>query len=109
MSKTDIHMFGNGHRENIVFTVNAGISVKCHFKVSGNDTATNKYFNLDQFAKKIHIIPSIAASMTKINNQTLKSPRTLSVAGNVFREGIEWGTLTVRADSNSTTFEIYAS
>ncbi len=47
--------------------------------------------------------------MTKINNQTLKSPRTLSVAGNVFREGIEWGTLTVRADSNSTTFEIYAS
>lgn len=109
MQKELFSLFGNGHRENIIFTINAGVSVTLHFKDDGTDTASDKYFNLGSQAKKVHIMVDNAASMTHIENNALKSPRTLSVGGNSYSIGIEWNTIIVRADSDSTTFEVYAS
>ena len=108
-AKMFISKFGNSRRDNIIFTLDAGESAPCHFKENGNDTATDKYWNLGSEAKRVNILPDIVATMTHINNQELKSPRTLTVGGTSFREGIEWKTITVRADQDSTTFEIYAS
>ena len=109
--KDEYHMFGNGKRENIVFTLDAGETVTCHFRAKGNDNADDKYFNLGNTAKKVRIIVDLAATMTHIQNRALKSPITLSVGGNVYGKngGIEWNTITVRAEVASTTFEIYAS
>ncbi len=105
-----ISLFGNGHRDNIGFTINATDEVVLHFNSSGGNTATDKFFNLRQAAKKVHIIVNKVATIIKINNQTLTTPMTLGTdVANVFREGIEWGTITVAADSNATTFETYAS
>ncbi len=109
--KEDFYMFGNGRRENIIFTLNAAATVICHFKSNGNDTAIDKYFELRDFAKKVRIIVDNAATITHINSRALKSPITLSVGGNVYGKngGIEWGTIKVRSDIASTTFEVYAS
>jgi len=110
VQKELFHMFGNGKQDNIVFTIDAGDTVTCHFKEkSGSDSATDKYFNLGSEAKKVHILVDKAATITHMNNHELKSPRTLSIGGNVHRDGIEWGSIVVRADSDSTTFEVYAS
>lgn len=103
-------LFGNGRRENIIFTLNAGESATCHFKDSGSDTDTDKYFDLRSEAKKVAITANKIATITHINNQQLKSPRTLGTAAvNTFSSGIEWGTMVVRSDLDSTVFEIYGS
>ena len=107
--KIVIGQFGNGHRQNIAFTLNAGESVICHFKASGNDNATNKYFDLRQFAHKVAITLNLAAAITHINGIELKSPRTIPTGGLIFRDGIEWGKITVKADQAATSFEVYAS
>ena len=109
--KDDIYMFGNSKRDNIIFTINAGVTVTCFFRSNESDTASEKYFNLGDTAKKVRIIVDNAATITHIQSRELKSPITLSVGGNVYGKngGIEWNTIKVRADSDSTTFEIYAS
>ncbi len=105
------YMFGNGRQENIVFTLDAGKSVTCHFGKHNDDTdtETDKYFNIRDTAKKVHILPDIASTMTHVNGVELKSPRTLTVGGIRFGRGIRWSTITVRADQDSTTFEVWAS
>ncbi len=109
MTIEHVHMVGNSKRENIIFTLNAGKTVKCHFKSSGVDTADDKYYDLGDSAKKVRIMVDNAATITHINNKALKSPITLTVGGNPYREGIQWMTITLRADLDSTTFEVYAS
>ncbi len=111
MSLEHIYMVGNSKRENIVFTINAGKTVTCNFRTNLGDTTDDKYFNLGNTAKKVRIIVDNAATITHIQNRALKSPITLSVGGNVYGKngGIEWNTIKVRADIDSTTFEIYAS
>ena len=104
-----VGQFGNGHRENIIFTLNAGESVTCNFRDSGADTATNKYFDLGSEAKKVAITVGKAAAITHIGGQELKSPRTIPTGGLVHKNGIEWSKITVRADQDATTFEVYAS
>ena len=103
-------LFGNGHRENIIFTVNSGESVTLNFKDSGTDSATEKYYALTSQAKKVAITTNKVASITHIDGVELKYPRTLGTATmNTFSSGIEWSKITVRADLDSTTFEVYAS
>lgn len=102
--------FGNGHRDNVDFTINAGESVTLHFKENGIDTATDKYYNIRSEAKRVEIIVNQIATITHINNQQLKAPKRLGTdASNVFTRGIEWPKITVRADVASTSFEVYAS
>lgn len=103
-------LFGNGHRDNIIFTLNAGESMTLNFKDSGIDTSSDKYYNLTNTAKKVGITVNNVASITHIGNQELKSPRTLGTAAmNSFSFGIEWTKITVYADVDATVFEIYAS
>jgi len=105
-----ISLFGNGKRENIGFTINAGVSVTLYFKDSGTDSDSDKYFNLGSEAKKVSITNNKIATITHINNKELKTPRTLGTANaNNFSSGIEWGSIIVAADQDATTFEVYAS
>jgi hypothetical protein len=102
--------FGNGHRDNKVFTMNLGESMTLYFKDAGTDTATTKYYNLKSEAKQVQIVVNKIATITHIDNQELSFPKTLGTAtANVFTRGIEWGKITVRADQNATSFEVYAS
>ncbi len=102
--------FGNGHRDNIIFQLDAAESVTCHFQVSGIDTATDKYWNLGKFAKKVSVRLNKVASITHIGGVALKSPITLgTTAANVWTRGIEWESITVKSDQASTNFEVYAS
>lgn len=102
--------FGNGKRDNIIFILGAGESVTCHFKASGTDTVTNKYFDLRFAAKKVSVIVNKVASITKINGVALKSPITLGTdAANAWKRGIEWLEITVKSDLDTTNFEVYAS
>lgn len=109
MQKELFSLFGNGRRENIAFTINAGVSVTCHFKASGTDDATNKYFDLRQPTHKVAITTNLAATITKINGIELKSPMTIPTGGLVFRDGIEWPKITIKADQDSTSLNVYAS
>lgn len=110
MQKELFALFGNGRRENIILTLGAGESVTCHFKDDGSDTVTDRYFNLRSEAKKVAITVSKISTITHIENQQLKSPRTLGTATmNTFSEGIEWGKITIRADQAATVVEVYAS
>ncbi len=110
MGRDEIILTGNGRRNNISFTIDAGESVTCHFRTSGADDATNKYFDLRQPGRKISISVNQIATITHIENKALKSPRTLGTAlANSFTEGFQWGKITVRADVDATTFEVYAS
>ena len=109
MEKELFSLFGNGRRENIIFSLDATETVTCHFKASGSDSATDKYYNLKQFAHKVSIRVNNAASITHIGNQELNSPITIPTGGITFSDGIEWEKITVRADSDATTFEVYAS
>jgi hypothetical protein len=109
MQKELFSLFGNGRRENFIFTLNSGEFVTCHFKASGVSTNINKYYDLKSEAKKVAIIVNKAASLTHIGNQELKFPRTIPTGGLVHKDGIEWDKITVRADQDATTFEIYAS
>ena len=105
-----IGWFGNGKRENIGFTLNAGETMTLNFKPSGTNTTTNKYFGLTSEAKKVQIVNNKIATITHINNQELNTPKTLGTANaNVWNQGIEWSTIVVRADQDSTVFEVYAS
>lgn len=102
--------FGNGHRDNIIFELDAGESMTLNFKDSGINSATNKYYGLGDSAKKVHIRVGTIASITHINGVELQSPITLGTATpNVWSVGFEWKKITVRADQNSTFFEVYAS
>ena len=104
--------FGNGHRDNIIFQLNAAETVTCHFGNHADDvdTSTDKYFDLRSKAKKVHIIVNKTASITHINGVALKYPITLGTdASNVWKRGIEWGQITVKSDQASTNFEVYAS
>lgn len=102
--------FGNGKRDNIIFILDAGESVTCHFKASGTDTATDKYYDLRSEAKKVSIIVNKVASITHINSIELKGPITLGTdASNSFKRGIEWPEITVKSDQATTNFEVYAS
>jgi len=109
MQKELFSLFGNGRRDNIIFTNDATESVTCHFNINGSDSATDKYFYLKQFAHKVAITVNNAASITHIDGVELKSPKTIPTGGLIFKDGIEWNKITVRADSDATTFEIYAS
>lgn len=110
-SNKELHgEFGSGKQDNIKFTLNAGESMTCYFKVDGDDSGTEKYYNLRYTAKKVQIIVNNVASLTHINGSEKKYPITLgTAAANVWRRGIEWLTIKVRADSDNTTFEIQAS
>ena len=109
MSLQLIAEVGNGRENNKKFTINAGESVVCHFQASGTDSATNKYYDLKGAALRCAILNNLAATITHINGHELDSPLTLGVAGwNTWRKGIRWNKITVRADSASTSFEVYA-
>ena len=93
-----ISLFGNGKRDNIGFTINAGVSVTLHFRDSGTDSDSAKYYNLGSEAKKVSITNNKIATITHINGQELKTPRTLGTANaNNFRSGIEWDNIVVAA------------
>lgn len=110
MQKELFHMFGNGRRNNKKFTLSAAQSVTCYFKASGTDTEEAKYYDLKSEAKKVSIITNgKAASLTHIDGQELDAPITITIGGLFKKDGIEWGKITVRADQDATTFEIYAS
>jgi len=105
-----ISLFGNGKRENIGFTINAGAIVTLYFKDNGTDSDTAKYFNLGSEAKKVLIRNNKIATITFINGEEKKTPITLGTAtSNTWRDGIEWGSIVVAADQDSTVFEVYAS
>ena len=105
-----ISLFGNGKQENIGFTINAGISVTLNFRDSGTDSDSLKYYNLGSEAKKVLIRNNKIATITHINNSEKKTPVTLGTATpNTWSSGIEWGTIVVAADQDSTVFEVYAS
>jgi len=101
---------GNGRNNNKKFTLNAGESVICYFQASGGvDSATAKYFNLGDSAMRCAILVSAAATMTHMGGHELDSPLTLGVGGwNSFTKGIRWEKITVRADTDATTFEVLA-
>ena len=102
--------FGSGRRNNIGFTLNAGGTMILNFKVTGTDTATNKYFNLRNEAMKVQIRNNVLATITEINGVALKTPITLGTAtSNVWSSGIEWSSIKVEADQDDTSFEVYAS
>ena len=104
-----IALFGNGKRDNLIFTLGAGESATIYFRDSGIDTADKKYYALGSEAKKVMVTVSTIAAITHINGQELKSPRTLGTANaNVWSSGIEWDKIMVAADA-ATPFEIYAS
>ena len=110
MNKLLFAFFGNGRRNNKAFTLNLGEIMTLNFKDSGTDTTSNKYYDLRSEAKKIRVSNTKIATITHINNQQLDFPMTLGTANaNVFSEGVEWGSIVVRADQNTTAFEVYAS
>lgn len=81
-----------------------------NFRDSGTDTTSNKYYNLRSEAKKVLITNNKIATLTHINGEELDFPKTLGTANpNSFSEGIEWASIIVRADQDTTVFEIYAS
>ena len=81
-----------------------------NFRDSGTDTTSNKYYDLNSEAKKVLITNSKIATITHIQGKELDFPKTLGTANaNTFSEGIEWGSIVVRADSDTTVFEVYAS
>ncbi len=103
------YVSGNGRYDNKKFTIDSGESVTLHFKDSGVDTATDKFYNLQSEATKISISVNKIATITKINNFTLSSPRTLGTANdNTLKRGIQLPKMTVRADLDTTNFEIFA-
>ena len=103
-------LFGQGHRDNVVFELDAGQSMTLHFRAEGINSATDKYYKLRNTAKKVEIIVNAVASITHIDGVELQAPKTLgTVAANVWTWGIEWDNIIVTADIDSTFFEVYAS
>ena len=104
-----IAVVGNGRQNNKSFTVNAGESVTCYFKASGNDTATKKYYNIKGDAKRCGILVNNISTVTHINGFQLSSPLPIGKdQWNVWNRGIRWDKITVKATSDSTTFQVYA-
>lgn len=100
---------GNGRENNKRFTINAGDSVTCYFKASGSDTATAKYYDLNDSAMRCAILLNKVATITHINGHELDAPLTLGANNwNSWTVGIRWNQITVRADADDTTFEVYA-
>ena len=105
----DFAEVGNGRENNKRFTKNAGESVTCYFKASGSDTVTAKYYDLNDTAMRCAILVNNIASITHINGHELDSPLTLGKLNwNKWTKGIRWHKITVRADSDATSFEVYA-
>ena len=101
---------GIGKRNNKSFVLNMGESVTLKFKESGVDTSSIKYYGLGKEALQVQIVVNKIATITKIDNGELDYPKTLGTANpNVFTRGIEWGEITVEADQDTTSFEVYAS
>ena len=110
MNKLLFAFFGNGRRNNKSFTLNSGQSMTLNFSDAGVDTTSVKFYDLRQHAKKVLITNNKIATITHMNNQELDFPKTLGTATpNSFKQGIEWGSIVVRADSDTTVFEVYAS
>lgn|SRR3990167_4267136 len=108
--KSYTKQFGIGKRDNISFTINAGVSVTLYFRENGTDSDTEKYWNLGSEAKIVSIVNNKIATITHIDGQELKSPKTLGTANaNNFTNGFEWASIVVAADQDATTFEVYAS
>ncbi len=102
--------FGNYKRNNKSFTLSAGESVTCRFKASGIDTNTDKYYSFGHGAKQVSIRNNVLATITHIGGQELDSPIRLGTAApNTWRKGIDWTSVTVEADQDATTFEVYGS
>ena len=100
---------GQGREDNIAFTIDADESVTCHFKASGINNATDKYFDIKDLALKCAIKVNNIASITHINGHELTTPLPLGTTNwNTWRKGIRWEKITVRADSDSTSFMVYA-
>ena len=100
---------GNGREDNHQFTINSGESVVCNFQASGINTATTKYYDLKSDAKRCAILVNKAATITHVNGHELSSPLPIGVASwNTWKKGIRWDKITVRADSDGTTFNVYA-
>ena len=105
-----VAQFGNGKRDNVIFNIGATEEMTLHFKDSGDNDATNRYYNLGSEAKKVQIIVSKIATITHINDQELQSPITLGTATpNTWSIGIEWRKIKVRSEVDATNFEVYAS
>lgn len=103
-------LFGNGRRDNIIFTLNAGETMTLNFTLKGINTATNKFYDLRKPAKKVMITVNKVATITKIGGKALQFARTLGTDNvNTFRSGIEWDSIVVGSDQASTIFEVYAS
>ena len=100
-------LFGNGRTNNKKFTLGAGTDMTLHFKESGNDTDDDKYYDLRKASTKVSLILTAIGTITKVNNTTMDSPITLGIGENKFTEGIEWTTITVRADA-ANNYEVLA-
>jgi len=102
--------FGNDKRNNKSCTLSADQSATFHFKADGEDTNLDKYYNLGHAAKQVMIRNNVLATITHIGGQELDFPIRLgTAAANTWRKGIQWTKVTVRADQDATTFEVYGS
>ncbi len=102
--------FGQNRRDNIAFTLGVAETMICHFKDSGTDSGTDKYWDLRDRAKKIGITVNQIATITHIDGVELKNPIRLgTTAQNVWSRGIEWHTIVIRGNVAATSFEVYAS
>ena len=109
MKKLLFSYFGNGRENNKSFTLNLGETMTLNFRDSGTDTTSVKYYDLRQHSKQVRISNNKIATITHINNSEKDFPITLGTANaNQFTRGIEWGSIIVRADSDSTVFEVLA-
>ena len=100
----------NQQQDNKKFTLSATDTVTLYFKDSGTDISTAKYFGIGQAAEAVSIIVNNVASLTHINGDELTAPITLGTdAANSFKERTKWDNITVRADSNNTTFEVFGN
>ncbi|MFH2028806.1 MAG: hypothetical protein ABIJ08_06720 [Nanoarchaeota archaeon] len=97
-----ITLLGNGRQDCNSITLSAGASCTFYFKASGVNTASAKYYDLRQPARKVAIQVSVASSLTHINGRALTSPVPLAVGWNTFKSGIDWTKITIRADAGAT-------
>ena len=109
MSNINNFVLGNGRENNKQFTIDAGSSVVLHFKDSGADTDSDRYYDLQKAATKVSVRVNQIATITHIGNHELDSPITLGTStNNSFTEGFQWTIITVRADVDATNFEVVA-
>lgn len=98
--KEQIALFGNHRRECKAVALGAGVSCTFHFRASGSDSGTAKYYDLNQPARKVAILLSVAASITHTNGKAYTAPVPLAVGWNTFSDnGFEWEKITIKADA----------